>query len=401
MNEHPPDPSAVRTIGTITRSKHGNNGQHAPLLIAGGGIAGLTSAIALQQAGFDAVVYERSEEVQTAGTGIILAPNAMRALETIGLADDIRRAGYRCVEGLAITNEKGHVLTKHTSTLHEPLLAIHRAELHRLLLGAMQPGTYRPGHGLVSFEQRHDGAAITFENGQQTEGSGLISAEGLNSLVRSQLLPSTRLRYAGYTCWRGTAPLQPQAMCTESWGTGTRFGIVPLPEGATYWYALINAPAREAELAQLTRSEIAARFRRYHEPVATLIESTPKDAIIHRDIVDFAPLPRFAYDRVLLIGDAAHAMTPNLGQGACQAIEDAICLADCMKRLEFAEPAEAFRTFEVLRKDRTASIVNRSQAVGRIAQLGNPLLCRLRDAALRLTPASATRKQLQFLYDPR
>ncbi|MWC27045.1 6-hydroxynicotinate 3-monooxygenase [Paenibacillus sp. MMS18-CY102] len=373
----------------------------APILIAGGGIAGLATAIALQQAGFDAIAYERSDEVQPAGAGIILAPNALRALETIGLADRIRRAGYSCVEGMAITNIKGNALAKQASTLHEPLIAIHRAELHRLLLGALQPGTYRPGHGLASFEQRHDGVTVTFESRQRTEGSGLISAEGLNSLVRSQLLPGTRLRYAGYTCWRGIAPMQPQGICTETWGVGSRFGIVPLPGGATYWYALINASARDAELAELTRSELAASFHHYHEPVATLIESTPEDAIIHRDIVDFAPIPQFAFGRVLLIGDAAHAMTPNLGQGACQAIEDAICLAECMKRYGPAGLAEAFQAFESLRRTRTAAIVNRSRAVGRIAQLGNPALCHLRDAALRLTPASATRKQLQFLYDPR
>jgi 2-polyprenyl-6-methoxyphenol hydroxylase-like FAD-dependent oxidoreductase len=184
---------------------------------------------------------------------------------------------------------------------------------------------------------------------------------------------------------------------TETWGPKGRFGIVPLAGNQVYFFACVNAPFNDARMKNFTVADLSAQFQGYHQPISAILENTRNEDLLWNDIVDLNPLERYAYDRMVFVGDAAHATTPNLGQGACQAIEDALVLASVAEKN--IRPAEAFKVFDMLRKERTHYVVKRSWTMGKVAQWTQPLLAGLRNTALRMVPAEATEKQMGFLYD--
>ncbi|CAN7529706.1 FAD-dependent monooxygenase [Paenibacillus sp. LjRoot153] len=371
-------------------------------LIVGGGIAGLTAAVALQQSALDVRVYERFSEFRTAGAGLLLAPNALNALEQLGLGQIVQEQGNTSPSGVTILNEQGNVLSGLSANGNRySIVSIHRADLHRILLSALRPGTIIFGKSFVDIRQDEGRVTAIFADKSTATGDYLLAADGIHSAIRGKLFPSIKLRYAGYTCWRGVAECWPESgrndWFTETWGHKGRFGVVPLPNKQTYWYALLNGSPQDSRFTDYRIRDLLATFGDYHSPVSQILSSTPDDKMIHNDIFDFAPIQRFSAGRTLLIGDAAHAATPNLGQGACQAIEDAVELVRCLKRNPSVE--SAFSTFELLRSRRTATISKRSLMIGKIAQIDHQMLCRLRNVMMRLTPLSFQRSQLKFLYD--
>ncbi|WP_235550020.1 FAD-dependent monooxygenase [Paenibacillus sp. Soil766] len=175
-------------------------------MIVGGGIAGITAAIALQQSGEDVKVYERFPEVRMAGAGITIAPNALKALEQLGLAKIIIDNGQVSRGGMAILNEKGAVLSELRELHYEyPMISIHRADLHRILLGALHPETVEMGKELQNVRYEQNKIVLSFMGQTTASGDFLIAADGIHSPVRKQLFDDAPLRYAGYTCWRGIA----------------------------------------------------------------------------------------------------------------------------------------------------------------------------------------------------
>jgi 2-polyprenyl-6-methoxyphenol hydroxylase-like FAD-dependent oxidoreductase len=233
---------------------------------------------------------------------------------------------------------------------------------------------------------------VRFAGRREERGDLLVGADGLNSVVRARLFGDEKPLYAGYTAWRGIAGdgFMRDGWGSESWGRGERFGMVSLGRGRLYWFATRNAPEGENEDAAGRKAELLRHFGRWHEPIPALIRATEGAEILRNDVYDREPLKSWGVGRVTLLGDAAHPMTPNLGQGACQAIEDAVVLAGCVREASDA----ALRLYEKRRKGRTATIVRRSRLVGRIGQLENPLLCGLRDALAKATPLRAQLRQL-------
>ncbi|MCC2545617.1 FAD-dependent monooxygenase [Hymenobacter sp. BT175] len=376
------------------------------IAITGAGIGGLCAAIALRQQGFTVLVYEAAPAVRAVGAGIVLAANALKALAALGLQDQVVARGLQLSEFGILTadgQELRRIDSRSVSKRYGvPVgVTIARPVLHELLLSQLPAGIVQTGKALTCFTQDKQGVRLHFADGSSSQADALIAADGLHSAVRRQLLPDVPLRYAGYTCWRALASSVPVgfdfARATETWGPAGRVGLVPLAGGQVYWYACLNAGPRNAELSALTPKQLAGRFGHYHQPVAELLAATPVAQVLHHDILDFAPIRRFAYDWVALLGDAAHATTPNLGQGACQAIEDAVVLAHSMAR--YPEMEAGLRAYEQRRVARTTAVVNQSWRLGQVAQLENPLLVRLRNAVLRRLPARMGEQQQAFLYN--
>jgi 2-polyprenyl-6-methoxyphenol hydroxylase-like FAD-dependent oxidoreductase len=276
--------------------------------------------------------------------------------------------------------------------------AIHRADLHEALLAELSPWQITTGKRAIGFEKNDREITLRFQDGSIATTEHLIVADGIHSPVRRQLLPDSAPRYAGYTCWRAVidaGDLELSA-ATETWGTEGRFGIVPLEGNRIYWFACLNAAENDTRLSRYTVEDLQRHFGHYHTPVAEILSKTKDSDLIWNDIIDLKPIDRFAFGNILLIGDAAHATTPNLGQGACQAIEDAVVLADELKKNPV--PEAAFRAFELRRLKRTRYIVNNSAVLGKIAQLSNPVLATARNTLFRLLPSSINERQMRTLY---
>lgn len=373
-----------------------------PYLILGGGIAGLTTAIALRKIGIEAVVAESAPEIKAVGAGLALAANAMMALRQIGVAEEVIQEGRELV-AFSIYDQKGKLISRTdtdpaNSKFGISNFTIHRADLHRVLLAQLDPKNVLTGKRSVDFVEDSDGYLVRFENEEQVRAKYLIVAEGIHSAIRKKLLPDSKIRYSGYTCWRGimdNSGLNIQET-SETWGKNGRFGVTPLAKNQVYWYACINTAEQNSSLKNFTKEDLEKNFRDFHFPIPQVLAGTRPDQIIWNDIIDLEPLSNFAFGNLVLIGDAAHATTPNMGQGACLAIEDAAVLASCLAKNP--DPAVAFPEFEKRRLSRTRKIVTDSWRLGQVAQLENPLLMSLRNAFFRMIPKKMTKKQIETLY---
>ncbi|GAB2587662.1 monooxygenase [Paractinoplanes abujensis] len=345
--------------------------------IVGAGIGGLTTAIGLQHAGWDVTVFERSGANTQAGAGLSLFGNAWRALDSLGVGDAVReiagreqhtRAGQRRRDGRWLAVTPPHALRE--------LRVVHRADLHRAFTAELRPGTVTYGKGID----------------RTPEGFDLVvAADGLRSRTRASWPGDPGLRYSGYTSWRAvtTRPVDLRDEAGESLGRGERVGLAPLPDGRVYWFGVASMPAGtrfDDEYAEVRR-----RFDGWHSPVAEVLDAIDPAALVRTDIFDLArPLATFARGTTVLLGDAAHAMTPDLGQGAAMAIEDAATLTHL---LGSSPVDEALRAYDVVRRRRTQAVARRARAMGRLLQSRGPL----RDLVLRLTPPAAVARQLAAL----
>lgn len=367
--------------------------------ILGGGIGGLTTALALQQAGFHVKVYEAASEIRALGAGIMLASNANQALNKLGLWPALLKKGH-IPDRISINDQNGNSIqqidNQQTAKMYGfPTLTIHRADLQQLLLEELAPDTVVLGKKGKAVRQTGSQVHVQFEDGSEIKTAYLIAADGIHSATRKHIFPEVTPRYAGYTCWRGVTDQVPEGFdptqFTESWGAKGRIGMVPLPGGKVYWFACIKAPQNDPKMAQYGPDELYQVFKDFHFPIPQIVQQT--NNILWNDILDFKPIDQYAFDRIVLLGDAAHATTPNMGQGACQAIEGAVLLAHHMKKASSIEAA--FKAYEGAKKDKAQWVVNNSWKFGKIAQLSSPILCGLRNFVLRRIPAGG--KQLERL----
>jgi 2-polyprenyl-6-methoxyphenol hydroxylase-like FAD-dependent oxidoreductase len=366
-------------------------------IVVGGGIAGLSVAIALRRAGHEVVVLERAPRIDPVGAGITLFANAMGALDRLGVRKAVATRGAASTHSAILTRE-GRELTRVPSDLLEGTIGLHRADLQAELAAAA--GDMRLGAEVTAVEQSDDGVVAKGADGSEERGDLLVGADGLNSVVRSAIADA-RPRYAGYTAWRGVSsvPVEPGRL-TESWGVGERFGLVDIGRRRTYWFATKNAPEGEPDEREGRKAEIHRRFSGWHEPIAAVIEASDETAILRNDVYDLEPLPRWSDGRIVLVGDAAHAMTPGVGQGAAQALEDAVALADRLVRSD--ELSAALAEYESIRRPRTEAVLKMSRRIDKAAQLASPVAWRFRNTILRRMPERAQRSQLGPLvrYEP-
>jgi 2-polyprenyl-6-methoxyphenol hydroxylase-like FAD-dependent oxidoreductase len=355
------------------------------VIIIGSGIAGLASAIALRRVGIDVAVYERAPQLTEVGAGISLWANALRALDAIGAGDAVRGVAqaqeiseFRAANGFrrfaSFTSEQ---LQKATG-IRPVVVMTHRADLVAALAAMLPVGVARYGYECVGVDNAPEQPIARFANGHEDRADLLIGADGIRSAVRAALFGAEAPRYAGYTCWRGVGPrpaLLPAGYVGEWWGRGRRFGICTLPGDRVYWFSTLNHAAGGAVAEE--KALVVQTFDGWADPVPEIIASTRAEAIIRSDIVDRPPRKPWLIGRTGLIGDAAHPTTPNLGQGGCMALEDAVVLARCLKGA--ADPVKGLADFAEERYRRTTFITRRSWSFGRIGQMDGRVSCFIRN----------------------
>lgn len=371
-------------------------------VVAGGGIGGLTAAVALSRRGWRVTVCERAPALTGAGAGIVLAPNALRALCSIGLGPQAWAGdalpgpvGLRTPDGAWLSRSGSGALSARYGL---PARAVHRGFLIDTLAAALPPGAVRLGVSVTGADDA-GGTVVVRTTAGDLGADVVVAADGMRSVLRGQLFPRhPGLRHAGEAGWRAVVPGAGLSLrqAVETWGPGERFGVVPLVDGRIYVYATAatgpGAPPADHH-AELTR-----RFGAWHDPIPALLERldrhTPDPVgILHHPFHELAsPLPRFHAGRVALLGDAAHAMTPNLGQGGCQAIEDAVVVAHLLAR--DADVPAALAAYTKARRRRTVRIGRRSRRVGELARLSHPFAVSLRNLAVRATPRAVAMRGL-------
>lgn len=343
-----------------------------PVLILGGGIGGLTTALALRHRGIACEVHERAPLLQEIGAGLGLWPNALRVYDELGIGDKVRAlsgtweiAGLRRADGRFMLQYRAGQMARR---LGEPTIGVHRGELQALLVNALPDGILKLGHESAGVED--DSARpvrVRFTDGSAREGSAVIAADGRRSRVRAQLFGDRELHDCHAVGWRGTAR-QPDgadwsSKVGETWAGEARFGILPISDGRVTWYA----GAREF-LDGGSREELRSRFGHLHDPVPALIDATPDDAIWRDSLDDLFPIRRWHRGRIALLGDAAHPMTPDLGQGACHAILDARAISIALA--ERPDPTVAFARYQRARWRSAARMVLVARAATRGAGSG-------------------------------
>lgn len=364
------------------------SGKTSRILIAGGGIGGLATALALQRLGFSPTVCERAPVLKEVGAGLLLSPNGVRALDFLGLREKAT-VRSRIITEWRILNRAGRCLQRMRPTRASlPALSLHRADLQLLLAEAVVPTSLRLGSTVQRVEQSDRGIDVFLSTGEKLSADALIGADGLRSAVRAARFGEENPTYSGYIGWRGVSPWIPpeyqSSYLSESWGEGKRFGISPMGNGRCYWYATATRPEDSSENGADRHSELLNLFGHWHAPISALIKSTPPEQIVVNAIYDRPAQHPWSDRAITLLGDAAHPMTPNLGQGACFALEDACVLSRCVAAS--GDFKTAFESYERARRSRADSVQRRSRWLGKLIQLESPVATRLRDLSLLLTP---------------
>lgn len=368
--------------------------------IIGAGIGGLTTAIALNQKGISTRIFEQTKKIKPVGAGIILANNAMQVYEKLGLRKEIEEQG-NSISSMSITKANLSPLSKVDLSFFEKKyqvknIAIHRAALQQILLNNLPKNTIYLNHHLTKIESNNLGNVLTFANGIKTQSSVLIGADGLQSVVRQNLFPDYKLRNAKQICWRGittyTLPHKYRHELNEAWGENSRFGFVQIAKNKVYWYALKSFKHDKNEFA---KQHIETYFEAYSPVIKDIIFATDKEQLHTAEIADLPPIHTWYQENTCLIGDAAHAMTPNMGQGACQAIEDAYILSNY---LDTYEVHTAFKEFQRVRLPKAHQVVKASWILGKIAHASHPIVRGIRNQLLRITPSSFSQKQSEQLF---
>jgi 2-polyprenyl-6-methoxyphenol hydroxylase-like FAD-dependent oxidoreductase len=370
------------------------------IAIAGGGIGGLTVALALKEFGFEAEVYEQAPALLDVGAAIAIWPNAMRVLERLGLGTMIREHAGEMAE-IRWLNQHGNLINRVSIS---NAVALHRADLQSTLLKALPPGWIKLGHNLVDYEALEHKVVAKFHNGQEIEADFLIGADGIHSRVRNQIVGQADPTYRGYTVWRGIALEAPTGVpantAIELHGRGQRFGIGPVGAGRIGWWAAANAsePAAAHEhQREDAQHELLRLFKDWYPPVVELITGTLPQMILTTSAFDREPNPTWGNKRVTLLGDAIHPTTPNLGQGGCLAIEDSILLARCFEK--YGPTETALRKYEGCRYSRTAAVTKYSRYYGSVGQWENPIALKLRTSLFSFAPESVLRRLVRSVFE--
>lgn len=377
------------------------------VIVVGGGIGGLGTAIALQRAGVPFTLIERAPELREVGAGIQLWLNAVWALEQLGLSDEAEAIGHP-IDRMMFRTSRGETLVDipigelaAQGGAKRPML-VQRPELLEMLAAEVNDASVELGASVVGVEQSAEGVTAKFDDGREVTGAALIAADGARSTIRAAVFPGTDTEYRGYQYLRALAPpmlpLITPGVSTFLLGRGNRFGIEGGPTW-TYWFAAIVTPQGTSDSERGRKQDILDRFRDFASPVLEAIEATPEEAIGRSDIYDIDPLERWVDGRVVLMGDAAHAITPNRGRGAAESLEDAVVLGECLAAVDSLADGEAvnraLREFETRRRRPAVSIQKSARKIGELANWSNPVLCSFRELLMKQIVSRAMLKEMR------
>lgn len=373
------------------------------IAIIGGGIGGLSTAVGLQKLGINVDIYEQAHTFKPLGAGIGIGSNAMVALRKLGVGEDVLKSGIPLYQQRFL-NEKFKVMNTIDFTLlkkrfGEENIAIQRADLHEALYCAIDPSTFHFNKKVESFKQTQELVRLSFTDGTKEVADYVIAADGINSVFRQSLVPDSSPRFAGYTCWRGITKNKGDVIphiSSEAWSKKGRFGWSALKNGDVYWFACINAEENDPYYQNLSKIDVAEHFAHFSPIIKRLVEETEDPYFLHHDIYDIKPLSTYVYQRVCLIGDAAHATTPNMGQGAGQSIEDAYELMKSIKNTRSIP--NAFTKYNAKRLTKTRKVIKLSRQIGSAAQWDNALLVAFRNFFFPFIPKSLLFSRLTFLF---
>lgn len=356
----------------------------APIWVAGAGPGGLATAALLRRQGRDVVVVERAAGLREGGGALVLWPHGTRALAEVLGADVLAALGpqYRRARVCRWDGSVSHDLP--VGRLADGgggwVMAVERGALMRALGAALPGAPVRFGVELVGADVRADGVGVRFADGGEAHAAALVGADGFGSAVGRALWGERPARPAGVVAWIGASahPARDARVVTATEGQGRRFLHLPHAQGA-WWYAYTHT-----SLAAQSHADLRRAFRGFHPPVVDVIDATPDDACLRFELRDRPASADWGRGAATLLGDAAHACTPDLGQGVCMAAEDAVVLARALA----AEPSidAAFRRYEGLRRPRTADLQGASWRVSQAGFAASPLGAQLRDAAFRAAP---------------
>ncbi|MER6952102.1 FAD-dependent monooxygenase [Nonomuraea sp. NPDC000554] len=378
------------------------------IVVVGAGLGGVSAAVGLHRQGHEVTLCERGAELREAGTAVVVMPNGVRALDALGLSDHVRGQAMPAVSG-GLRDWRGRPLLVTDAAQAQrtvgPSVAVSRAELHRALRAPLPAELVRTATPVQRLEPDHTEVSVISDDRPVARADAVIVADGIGSTLRGRLFPQhPGLRQVGRLDLRGMLPRPAGLDVTELLAgimvdrrTGAMFGLFPVGESDLYWFtdsALHGTPPGADE----ARRQVLSLMADWHPAVPALLEATPPADIYVDAIACLAePLPSFAVGRVALLGDAAHAMTPDLGQGASQAFEDAAAVTRHLADAGPADVAERLRRYDAERRPRTSRLMlASSQQSWLMSRTGG--VAWLRDAVLRAVPRRLATRQLASLW---
>lgn len=338
------------------------------VVIIGAGIGGLTAAVALQQSGYEVEVYDRVKELRPAGAAISVWSNGVKVLNALGLGKQMAQIGgqmdrmeYRTIEGKLLNAIDLYPLVEAVGQRPYPVA---RTDLQAMLLSAFA-GEVTLNARCVGVEADKTGVTAIFEDGHRTTGDLLIAADGVRSILREHVLgKAVEPQYGGYVNWNGLVPISPDLAPHDTWaiyvGDYKRVSLMPVAGDRFYFFFDVPMPREKASELGDVRADLTNFFVGWADPVQTLIQRLDPETTNRVLIHDVGPIDRMVRGKVALLGDSAHATCPDLGQGGCQAMEDALVLAQCLLTTNLSVE-DALQRYERARKERTAAIVEKAR----------------------------------------
>ena len=376
------------------------------ILIQGAGIGGLTLAIAMIRKGYTVRIVERASGLSEVGAGIWMAANPMQIFDRLGFAEKIMAAGWT-IHRITLQDYNGDILQESDLSAVAKLfgfetVALHRSALQRVLSEQLPSDVVTFGTEAKNLSQSTDAVSVLLTDGSTIKAKIVVGADGFHSQIRRLTSLDGKTRYSGSSSYRAITKsanlLFPELNhdAYEIWGKGCRLGFSKISADACYWYMTFDSDPNKSSSPLARRAHAESLFCRFFPKWTSLLENTPSDEILQTDLSDLKRLETWSSDRIGLIGDAAHATTPNLGQGGAMAVEDAYSLSDAVEKVGLNR--RAFLLYEKQRREKVDWTVSTSWNIGRICHLKNPMLRTLRNVALRKLVSNGGEKQMRKLY---